>query len=296
MLNVLIYLILYQQTRIHDREINQGLNEANVSLFRTILNFLLLSAFVLILASCTNEIYTNLDQRQANEIVATLLRHNIPAERVSDDNGRYSVQVSTERFADATVILDQAGLPRQEFTNLGEVFKSNGIIASPVQERAQMIYALSQELARTVYDIDGVLSARVHLVLPENDPLRQQLIPSSASVFIRHPVSVSMSELIPQIKMLVANGVAGLSYDKVSVVNIAVPESKSNGEAESEPKFVNFYGIWVHPDSVGRAQGLVYGLLGVLMVVVAAVAVGMSFRAKRNQIYALGSEPGTKTQ
>ena len=37
------------------------------------------------------------------------------------------------------------------------------------------------------------------LVLPENDPLRQQLVPSSASVFLRHssnpPVSHSMDGL-----------------------------------------------------------------------------------------------------
>lgn len=272
-----------------------GLDEVNVNLFRTILRFPILLAFVAILASCTNEIYTNLDQKQANEIVATLLRHNIPAERIADDNGRYSVQVSSESFAEAVAILEQAGLPRQEFTNLGEVFKNDGIIASPVQERAQMIYALSQELARTVYDIDGVLSSRVHLVLPENDPLRQQLIPSSASVFIRHRKSVPISELIPRVKMLVANGVAGLSYDKVSVVNIAVPEPENAGQTDTEPKYVNFYGIWVHPDSIGQIKGLVYGLLLVLMVVVGAITAGMSFRGKRNQVYTVGSEPGAKT-
>jgi len=67
-----------------------------------------------------------------------------------------------------------------------------------------------------------VLSARVHLVLPENDPLRQQLVPSSASVFIRYHANVRMEDLVPQIKMLVANGVAGLSYDKVSVILVPV--------------------------------------------------------------------------
>jgi len=53
-----------------------------------------------------------------------------------------------------------------------------------------MIYALSEELSRTVSEIDGVISARVHVVLPENDPLRRDLVPSSASVFIRHDSSL----------------------------------------------------------------------------------------------------------
>src|SRR5207244_7341396 len=112
----------------------------------------------------------------------------------------------------ATNILKEAGLPKQEFQTMGQIFKKDGLVSSPMQERAQMIFALSQELSRTVSEIDGVLSARVHLVLPENDPLRQQLVPSSASVFIRHFANVAISDLILQIKTLVATGLAGLSY------------------------------------------------------------------------------------
>jgi type III secretion protein J len=175
-------------------------------------------------ASCKSDLYTNLDQRHANEIVATLRQHGIPADRSVGKGDRISVSVDESRFAEAVTVLKDNGLPREEFATLGEVFKRDGCVSSPVQERAQMIYALSQELSRTVSEIDGVLSARVHLVLPENDPLRQQLVPSSASVFIRHRASLAINDLVPQVKQLVANSVAGLSYDKVSVVPIAVPE------------------------------------------------------------------------
>ncbi len=175
-------------------------------------------------ASCKSDLYTNLDQRHANQIVATLRQHGIPADRSAGKGDRLSVLVEESRFAEAVAVLNDNGLPKQEFATLGEVFKKDGLVSSPVQERAQMIFALSQELSRTVSEIDGVLSARVHLVLPENDPLRQQLVPSSASVFIRHHASVPMNDFVPQIKMLVANGVAGLSYDKVSVILVPVAE------------------------------------------------------------------------
>src|SRR5262245_8580402 len=179
-------------------------------------------------------------------------------------NGRYAVQIDQQRFAEAVSILDQNGLPRQEFASMGDVFKNEGIVASPVQERAQMIYALSQELSRTVSDIDGVLSARVHLVLPENDPLRQQLIPSSASVVIRHTPNVAMNELVPQVKMLVANGVAGLSYDKVSVVNLVVPVAEKDQAAATEPEMQSFLGLWMHRDSVARAEMMLLGILALI--------------------------------
>jgi type III secretion protein J len=187
-------------------------------------------------ASCKSELYTDLDQQQANQIVATLREHGIPADRSPGKAGRMTVSIDESRFAEAIEVLNDNGLPKQEFATLGQVFKKEGLISSPVEERAEMIFALSQELSKTVSEIDGVLSARVHLVLPENDPLRQQLVPSSASVFIRHRASVPINDLIPQIKMLVANGVAGLSYDKVSVILVPVPERtpvvRSEREAE----------------------------------------------------------------
>jgi type III secretion protein J len=217
------------------------------------------------LSACNIELYADLDQRQANEIVATLFRQGIPAERVIGKGGHYAVNVDQSRFAEAVAILNEHGLPKQEFASLGEVFKNNGIVASPVQERAQMIYALSQELSRTISEIDGVLSARVHLVLPENDPLRQQLIPSSASVFIRHSASAAVGNLIPQVKMLVANGVAGLSYDKVSVVLVPVETPDVAITNRPDQELASFLGIWMHRDSVGRAAWIFFGLIAILL-------------------------------
>ena len=165
-------------------------NSVSAALLRSSLPRWVLRATVLLaallLSACDAELYNNLDQRQANEMVAALQQRGIPAQRVVVKGGQYTIVVDKGRFADSIAILNEAGLPKQEFQTMGQVFKKDGLVSSPMQERAQMIFALSQELSRTVSEIDGVLSARVHLVLPENDPLRQQLVPSSASVFIRH--------------------------------------------------------------------------------------------------------------
>jgi type III secretion protein J len=245
----------------------------------------LLVLCVIGLAACNLELYANLDQRQANDIVATLFRQGIPAERVRGANGKYAVNVDGGRFAEAVSVLNDHGLPKQDFASLGEVFKNDGIVASPVQERAQMIYALSQELARTISDIDGVLTSRVHLVLPENDPLRQQLIPSSASVFIRHLSNVAMADLVPQVKLLVANGIAGLSYDKVSVVLLPVDARIASGAAGSTPELVSFLGLWLHPDSLTQARLMVYGLLAAVLV--GCAAAGYWFWNRRQRVYTL---------
>jgi len=239
----------------------------------------------LLLSACEAELYNNLDQRQANEMVATLQQRGIPAQRVAVKGGQYTVVVDKGRFAESTTILKDAGLPRQEFQTMGQVFKKDGLVSSPTQERAQMIFALSQELSRTVSEIDGVLSARVHLVLPENDPLRQQLVPSSASVFIRHRSNAPVGNLVPQVKMLVANGVAGLSYDKVSVVLVPVDSQKPSQGQDLE--MVSFLGLWMHRDNVAQAMWMFFGLVALVVLLTGGLGVVLFRRGGR--VYALGS-------
>jgi type III secretion protein J len=240
----------------------------------------------LALSGCEADLYSNLDQKQANEIVSTLMQHGIPATRQVAKSGRLTVSIDQSRFADAVRILKERGLPKEDFSNLGDVFKKDGLVSSPVQERAQMIFALSQELSRTVSSIDGVLSARVHLVLPENDPLQQRLVPSSASVFIRHFANAAIGDLIPQIKTLVANGVAGLSYDKVSVVLIPVV---APDRGETDAALASFFGLWLHQESLTRAKWLIYGLL--VMILVLASTLGWVLLRPQHRIFPLVNAP-----
>jgi type III secretion protein J len=239
----------------------------------------------LLLSACEAELYNNLDQRQANEMIAALQQRGIPAQRVAVKGGQYTVVVDKGRFAESIAILKEAGLPKQEFQNMGQVFKKDGLVSSPMQERAQMIFALSQELSRTVSEIDGVLSARVHLVLPENDPLRQQLVPSSASVFIRHRGDMSVGNLVPQVKMLVANGVAGLSYDKVSVVLVPVDAQKAGQSQDME--MVSFFGVWMQRDNLAQAMWMFFGLVALVLLLAGALA--FVFFRQRGRVYALSS-------
>jgi type III secretion protein J len=254
--------------------------------FAPSVRFALVVLCALTAASCKSDLYTNLDERHANEIVATLRQNGIPADRSLGKGNRVSVSVDESRFAEAVTVLSDNGLPREDFATLGEVFKRDTMVSSPVQERAQMIFALSQELARTVSEIDGVLSARVHLVLPENDPLRQQLVPSSASVFIRHRASAPISDLVPQVKMLVANGIAGLSYDKVSVVLVAAPErlltSRDTGPA---PRASNSRAFFV-------ADWPLYGAAG-LAIALAGAGIAVLLR-RRPRLYQLAPEDVVK--
>ena len=137
-------------------------------------------------------------------------------------DGTATILIDERQFAEAVELLRARGYPRAKFSTINDVFQPSGLIASPVQEQARFLWALGQELSKTVSQIDGVLTARVQVVLPDNDILKREPTPSSASVFIRFDDTSRVPGLVPQIKMLVANSVQGLSYDKVSVVLVPV--------------------------------------------------------------------------
>lgn len=172
----------------------------------------------LLLAGCKVELFTGLGEHEANDMLAVLLRRGIPAEKAPGAEGTFILMVEESRFAEAVELLRMQGFPREPFASIGEVFKKEGLISSPLEERVRFVYALSQELSATLSEIDGVLSARVHVVLPDNALSTGKIVPSSAAVFIRHQAEASIDELVPQIKMLVTNSIEGLAYDKVSVV------------------------------------------------------------------------------
>ncbi|ANF58743.1 type III secretion system inner membrane ring lipoprotein SctJ [Halotalea alkalilenta] len=254
---------------------------ARAASFRSLAMVLL----ALLLQACSDtHLYTQLSEREANLIIATLARHGIAASRIAEDDGQMTVDVDQSRFAEAVDILDRAGLPEVKFANLGEVFKSNGLVSSPGQERAQMIYALSQELSHTLSQIDGVLTARVQVVLPDNDLTRRDTTPSSASVFIRYLPTMEINPLIPQIKTLVANGIAGLSYDKVSVVPVAA-DLPSQSQEPATP-MARFLGIEMPVSSLSRASWL-FGTLLTLVIALMMSLGWLIWRQRQRRAYAL---------
>jgi type III secretion protein J len=183
--------------------------------------FLALAALpaTLLLTACDTQttLHANLDERQANLVMAALLDNGIPCTKVPGDEGAWTVTVAEDRFAKAVNLLEQRGLPRRDYQGLGEVFKKTGMISSPSEERIRFMDALAQDISRTIASIDGVVDARVHIVLPENDPFARNALPSSAAVAVRSRWDADVSEYVPAIKGLVKNAIEGLAYDKIMV-------------------------------------------------------------------------------
>ncbi|AEE67503.1 type III secretion protein [Bordetella pertussis] len=206
-------------------------------------------------------------ENEANEVLAALLEAGIAAQKQSGKAG-YAVSVPAEAVARSLEILRASGLPREQFDGMGRIFRKEGLVSSPLEERARYIYALSQELADTLSQIDGVLSARVHVVLPERGAVGEPATPSTAGVFLKYRDGQSLDALVPEIRKLVTHAIPGLAEDRVSVALVVAQPVQA---APAPVAWRRVLGVQVADGSVLRFSLLLL-LLPVLCLIVAGAA------------------------
>lgn len=229
---------------------------------------LLLLLLTVVLTGCNKgPLYTELVEGDANDMLSILLRNGIESEKIRENKtGLFAIHVETEQTAVAIRVLKQAGFPREKFLKVDDLFKKDGLISSPLEERVRYIYALSQDVQETLARIDGVITARVHVVLPENDPFSDDIKPSSASVFIKYLPDSHLEDIKSEIKLIVEKSIEGLSYDKVSVVMLP---SNENISKPGSAAWKSVMGVRMPAESVFEFKAIVFGLLMFLLVLLA---------------------------
>ncbi len=238
-----------------------------------------------VLTGCDKQMpfYGNLDEERANQVLAVLMQAGISCGKEAGEENTWNVSVSSKWFAEAVELARNAGLPGAEYQGVGEVFKKTGMVSSPTEERIRFMHALSEDLSKTLCEIDGVLAARVHVVLPENTPFSKDVKPSSASVFVKYRHDVDMESRIPFIKNLVKDSIEGLEYENISLALFR--RDPSPAVANQQAPLAPFLGMVVTQDSVGGLRLLLGLLAGACAVLVAALAavIWLGFFRKKKQ-------------
>jgi type III secretion protein J len=232
-----------------------------------IFRFTVLLLTALLFAGCGKvSLFSDVSEGEANEMMAILLARDIGCDKSAGKDEKWVLKVAQKDFSRAVEVLKAQGYPRDKFEKIGQVFQKSGLVSSPTEERIRYMYALSQEIADTLMRIDGVMNARVHIVIPNNDPLAEKVTPASAAVFIRYRQGFDLEALTPQLKSLVTRSIEGLNYDNVSLV--LVPAANA-GLSSGAPRAA----------AVPPAQDPV--ILGALVLAGVAVVLGLVWLAQR---------------
>ena len=161
-------------------------------------------------------------ENEAIEIIDRLREYRIEADKEEVGEGeaaRWSINVDEGWFggderARATQVLRYYGLPRPDELKLAK--EDGGVFPSPSVENAQRLREREIEMERKLRSLPGVARANVTIVLPEDDTIKLDPYPATASVLLVHkePQPTFTGE---QVQNQVAGGVPGLKPEKVTV-------------------------------------------------------------------------------
>jgi type III secretion protein J len=166
-----------------------------------------------LLAGCSRDVlYAKLDEQQANEVVAALINAGIDAQKRPAERGEgWQVVLDRHDMPAAVAVLRDAGLPHQGIGNIAQMYKKDGFVSSPTEDKQRFIYAREQQLGNTLRQFDGVVDAYVYLSIPDKNPIDDKPVSGSASVVIIARPNAGIESRAPDIKAAVMTGTEGLT-------------------------------------------------------------------------------------
>lgn len=166
-------------------------------------------------------LYGDVDLRDSAQMTDQLGKAHIPFKLGA---GGAQILVPADQVAQARVLLAKQGLPAGGTIGYEIFDHANALGETEFQQRIDETRALEGELARTIMAIQGVRSARIHLVLPQRALFLRTQDTAQASVMLTMAGAARLDQQgVQAILNLVAAAVPGLRPQ-----NIAIIDSRGN--------------------------------------------------------------------
>lgn len=218
------------------------------------------------LSGCDAELYHDLPERRANEAVLALREAGVRAEKrleqraVGPRPASFAVTVTSADEPRALRLLAERGLPR---TVSPPAAAASSLLGPTSDGRAEAVTALQARLGETLESLPAVQEARVHLALPEPEPLHPlgQLRPTASVLLrLRAPLPLAAAD----VALLVARAVPGLDAADVAVVSTPALAAASPGAPDPSTAATARGPTWLLPLLLGLCVALLGGCVGLL--------------------------------
>lgn len=162
-------------------------------------------------------LYNQLEAAEGGRILEKLKSMGIPFEVKGDGTQIYAPIDDISRLR---MELAQSGMPSGGGVGY-EIFDKQDILGTTnALLGINQIRALEGELGKSIQTIQGIQTARVHLVIPKRELFSENKQEPSASVMIRMKGSAALSATqVQSVRYLVASAVPSLILDQVSIVD-----------------------------------------------------------------------------
>jgi len=179
-------------------------------------------------------LFAGVEMREAAEITQRLEQADIPYEMRGEGG---SIYVARSRVLDARMMLSAEGLPSRGSIGYEIFDEPDALGQTQFQQNINRLRALEGELARTIGSLDGIASARVHLVLPERQLFSRETEQPSASIVLQLRRDELTSGQVRAIRNLVASATPGLTANRVTILDetgrlLAAPATADGVDAE----------------------------------------------------------------
>jgi flagellar M-ring protein FliF len=162
-------------------------------------------------------LYSGLDAEDAGHIVSILDQKGVPYTLKANGS---QILVPAPEVPAMRLALAQAGLPRGGAVGYEIFDKADALGSSNFVRDINRLRALEGELARTIQQIDGIRTARVHLVLPRRELFsREQQEPSASIALGLRGATRLAPQQVAAIQNLVAAAVPGLKVSRISIID-----------------------------------------------------------------------------
>jgi type III secretion protein J len=176
----------------------------------------LLLALMIVSSGCDEQILHDLSEQDANRVVSRLGGASHEAKKVLQSDGRWAIAVPHNRAVPALSFLETNRVLNPRAPGSGHSAKS-GFVPSREEQWFRYERSVATAIEDSLGAVLGVLEARVHLHLPQTDPLfgtRHESIGSGSVLLV---VDERYTSKHDEVAALVA-GAAGIPAAKVTVL------------------------------------------------------------------------------
>lgn len=161
-------------------------------------------------------LYSDLDGHDAGAIIQKLDGMKIPYE-VASSGG--AIRVPGDQVGKLRMMMAAEGLPKGGSIGYEIFDQKEGFGTTSFVQNVNHLRALEGELARTISSMSSIVSARVHLVLPQRELFSHNTQTATASVFLKTRGGALNKEQVAAIQNLIAAAVPQLQPNQISIVD-----------------------------------------------------------------------------